>query len=160
MSKAEHKRLILQELSRYPAIRENKRKLVVAHAFGELDLRKTGQLLTSDEKAKFGLNQGRPVSTVMIDLVEPGFLSCFDIDEALSLITINARNKYRLWSHWNDLVNAPEVSKIEYRTTVDDLTCRWCKERDRKLLRKDFRLPRHIDRNCGCLWFRGSVIAA
>ena len=159
MSKTEHKRYIQMELDRYPAIRPDKRRWIIAHAFGEIDLRKTGQLLTTDEKKHLGLQPRRFVSSAMISLVEPAFLPVFDIDEALSLIIANARNKYRISRVWDEMVLDLCTSKVEFTTSNDAMTCHWCKAHDHKLFARDFNLPRHIEKNCNCIWFRGRVAA-
>ncbi len=41
----EYKNYVLREIVRYPAIKERKRQIVLAHALGKLDLRKSGRSL-------------------------------------------------------------------------------------------------------------------
>ncbi len=87
---------IRTELEKYTVIREDKKRLVVAHYFKQVDLRQMGRALTTEEKCRLGIPEKRRLTTAMVELVEPEFLPIFDIDEGLRLIVDNAKNKYRL----------------------------------------------------------------
>jgi len=156
--KSQHKRYILQEIARYPAIKEYKRRQIVAHAFGDINLRKTGQLLTCTDKALLRLSYDKPVTTEMIALVEPALVPFFDIDEALSLIVSNANRKHELHQTWDELIKGGETQRLEYLTPIDGLTCKWCRNYCQRPLKRRFNLPKNIAYNCNCPWFRGSVL--
>jgi hypothetical protein len=156
---AQYKRYLLREVSRYPAIKEWKRKHIVAHALGDFDLRKLGQPLTEKDKAVLRLSYKKPVTTEMIALVEPAFIPFFDIDEALSLIMSNARRKHQLHCDWDRLIKNSDTRSIELQTPADELTCKWCTAHSQKTLKKSFNLPKNIQYHCNCVWFRGAVIA-
>ena len=91
MSISTHRKFVQIEVNRYPAIKRDKQKLILAHYFGEIDLKKSGRVLTLEEKIFLRLDQGKHITTAMVDLVDPSFATIFDIDEALRLITHNAK---------------------------------------------------------------------
>lgn len=150
---------ILREIARYPVFKADKHRLIVAHVTGEMDLRKAGHLLTAEEKVKLRLNHRRPVSSAMIDLIDPGFVALFDVDEALSLIASNARNKYSLHRKWNEFVQDPAVNRLALEVPHDAMTCQWCRRLGGQPLKKRFNLPVGVDESCRCVWFRGDVVA-
>ena len=156
---AQYKRYLLREVSRYPAIKENKRKYVVAHALGDYDLRKLGSLLSDKDKIVLHLSYNKPVTSEMIALVEPAFIPYFDIDEALSLIVSSARNKHLLHCDWVQLVTNKSTLAIELQTPKDEMCCKWCVTHSHRAFKKRFNLPKQLQYNCNCLWFRGAVVA-
>jgi hypothetical protein len=157
---AQYKRYLVQEVSRYPAIKEWKRKHVLAHAFGDIDLRKLGKSLSERDKAQLRLTYRKPVTTEMIALVEPAFIPFFDVDEALTLIASNGRRKYQLHCEWINLLKRDDTRAVQLQTPIDGITCRWCKEYGNRALKKRFDLPKNIQYHCSCVWFRGAVIEA
>jgi hypothetical protein len=154
---AQYKQYLLREVSRYPAIKESKRKYVVAHALGDFDLRKLGHRLNDKDKTMLRLSYNKPVTTEMIALVDPGFIPFFDIDEALSLIIFNARHKHQLHCDWQRMVSQSDIQAIEFQTPSDGMTCKWCVAHKQKALKKSFNLPKNIQYHCNCVWFRGTV---
>lgn len=156
---AQYKQYLLREVSRYPAIKENKRKYVVAHALGDFDLWKLGSPLSQKDKAALHLSYNKPVTSEMIALVEPAFIPYFDIDEALSLIVSNARNKHLLHCKWVQLVTNKCTLAVELQIPRDEMCCKWCVTYSHRALKKSFNLPKQLQYNCNCLWFRGAVVA-
>lgn len=153
----EYKNYVLREIVRYPAIKERKREIVLAHALGKLDLRKSGRSLTGQDKAALRLEYDKPVTKEMLALVEPELIPFFDVDEALTLIKSNAQKKYELHRQWNDLVQKRLAGSILYQACKDDMTCKWCVTYSHRPLKKRFNLPRNIKHHCTCPWFRGEV---
>ncbi len=157
MSITTHRKFVQIEVNRYPAIKRDKQKLILAHYFGEIDLKKSGRVLTLDEKKFLRLDQGKHITTAMVDLVDPSFATIFDIDEALRLITHNAKLKYRTSRTWQILTEDPLVSRIKFVSPMDKLTCKLCTSLHDKHLKKRFNLPRELEDSCNCLWFRGEL---
>lgn len=157
MTNSTHNKFVQIEVSKYPAIKREKRKLVQSHYFGAINLRKIGRTLTAEEKSVLGLYQNQHITTAMIDLVEPGMESLFDIDEALRLITHNARQKYQIYKAWQELITQPNVIAIEFSHPNDKLTCKHCSLLNDKPLKKKFKLLQHLENYCSCIWFRGEL---
>ncbi len=152
-----HRKFVQIEINRYPAIKRDKQKLIIAHYFGESDLRRSGRVLTLEEKTFLRLDLRKHITTAMVDLVDPSFATIFDIDEALQLITHNAQAKYRISRTWQDLVEAPQIIKIKLSSPSNKLTCKWCASLNEKPLKKRFNLPRNLEISCNCLCFRGQL---
>jgi hypothetical protein len=158
MSASTHKDFVQFEINKYPAIRRDKRKLIIAHYFGEINLRKSGRALTLEEKQFLRMDPSKRITTAMVDLVDPGFATLFDIDEALRLIVHNAKDKYRLHQKWQQLADNTNVSKVRYQSPGDGLTCKWCHSMSDKTLKKKFNLTKHLKEYCNCIWFRGELL--
>lgn len=158
MSASTHKDFVQFEINKYPAIRRDKRKLIIAHYFGELNLRKSGRALSPEEKNFLGIEPSKHITTAMMDLVDPNFATLFDIEEALRLIVHNAKDKYNLHQEWQYLVGNPKVSKLRYQSPNDGLTCKWCHSMSDKTLKKKFNLTKHLKEYCNCIWFRGELL--
>lgn len=159
MSTSKHKRFVKIEVERYPAILRDKRKIVLRHYFGQIDLRKTGRVLTQEEKVLLNIDQSRHITTSMIDLMDPSFAGMFDIDEALRLISHNARNKYRLLNNWQQLSANANVTTIEFFSPRDRLTCKSCTSLTDSHLKKKFNFARYLEKTCNCIWFRAEIHA-
>lgn len=154
----QHKKYAMNEIARYPAIKEWKWNIALAHALGEIDLRKTGRLLSSQDKSRLRLEYDKPVTSEMLALVEPALIPFFDINEALTLITSNALKKYEVHRQWNEIAQNGQAGSIFYLTCLDDMTCKWCRAYSHRPLKTRFNLPENIKRHCTCPWFRGSVV--
>lgn len=157
MTTSAHKKFIQTEVEKYPAILREKKRLVLDHYFGEIDLRKSGRVLTQEEKIFLNIDQSRHITTAMIDLVDPSFTKLFDVDEALRLITHNTQNKYRLLRSWLQLSGSSNVSTIGFSSPKDGLTCKWCRSLSANPLKKKFNFPKHLEKTCNCTWFRGEL---
>lgn len=157
MTTSSHKKFVQVELEKYPAILRDKRRIVLDHYFGEIDLKKSGRVLTQEEKIFLNIDQSRHITTAMTDLVDPSFAKMFDIDEALRLITHNAKNKYRLLRTWQQLSGSSSVSSIRFSSPRDELACKWCKLLSDHPLKKKFNLPKYLEKTCNCTWFRGEI---
>ncbi|NOG32930.1 hypothetical protein HLB35_16230 [Halomonas sp. TBZ9] len=143
-------------------IKKGEHRKAIKHITGEIDLLKSGQPLTLNEKKDFNLNTRRKMTHDLINIIE---MEGTDLNEALKEIdrmSLVTRSKAQREIHFKGISEEGLFKKVELMAPNDHRACRWCKSRNKKIFTVKTssidEIEEVINENCTCEPWRIAMV--
>lgn len=137
----------------------DKREIILNHIKGKINLHKSDNLLTKEEKQKLGIDVRLKISKELIEVFDLTKLSDEDPKDLLSELFYKIDFKIKNIEEIERIKNA-DICKVELSSSQDERTCEWCLKMDNKVIdinKTD--IIKLIDENCKCKYNRSVILA-
>lgn len=140
---------LLREVEKSNLILKDQMDVVVQHLNNEINLNKTGNKLTADEKKELGINPRLQITHELLAVLNENGRAQADPKSVLSSIAMKASFAR---SHDENIQNYRSMGLKQYEVLgcKDDRECAWCKSMDRKKLSVNQSINALIEENCTC----------
>ncbi|MBJ6136396.1 hypothetical protein [Marinobacter litoralis] len=140
---------LLREVEKTDLIRKDQIEVVLQHLSNEINLNKTGNKLSADEKKELGINPRLQITHELLAVLNEKGRSQNDPKSVLSSIAMKA-NFAR--SHDENIQNYKSMGLKKYEVVAcrDQRDCSWCKSMDGKKLSVNQSINELIEQNCRC----------
>ena len=144
----------MKEIDSSPYIREECKEILLKHFQNKINIHNNGNILTSQEKKKIGLNTRESISSSFSDILTKDGLSLTKPKDTVNLMYLKATIDHSRDNGFHKAVNA-QIRKFTIVTT-DDKCCSWCKEQERKVF--DTTALEQFKDNCKCIPYSKTMI--
>lgn len=150
------KAIAIQELAKKDFFRQEYSSKILEHILGNIDLNKSNEYLSSEEKGKLEINKRVKISRELIEVFNLDKIIGKNPKELLSNLQNQVRNK-------SNMINSIRKSKeagfksIKLLNTGGERSCKWCITNDNKKIKIDDAI-KLIDKNCKCDFIRAVFI--
>ena len=140
---------LLREVEKNDLIRKDQIEVVLQHLNNEINLNKTGNKLTADEKKELGINPRLQITHELLAVLNEKGRAQSGPKSILSSIAMKA-NFAR--SHDENIQNYKSMGLKKYEVVAcrDQRDCSWCKSMDGKKLSVNQSINELIEQNCRC----------
>jgi hypothetical protein len=140
---------LLREVEKSDLIHKDQIDFVIQHLNNEIDLNKTGNKLTAEEKKELKINPRLQITHELLAVLNENGRAQYDPKSVLSSIVMKA-NFAR--SHDENIQNYRSMGLKQYEVVgcKDDRNCTWCKSMDGKKLSVSQSINELIEENCNC----------
>lgn len=139
----------VSELQNTDLVKPEKRQIVLQHLTHKINLNKSGNKLSSEEKKALGLNSRLSITHDLIDVLTAKGLNEADPKSVLSSIFYKATFSK---SHDDQLEKYLEIGVKEFKvlSVKDERECTWCKSVNNKSFPVTVDINKLINENCTC----------
>lgn len=129
-------------------------EMVIKHLKNEINLNKSGENLTVNEKNALGLNTRLSITSNLVSVLSPEGLQLPNPKDALKQVYYRAKFERIRLEKFLQLLSVG-ITEATYHSCKDERDCAWCKANDgvKFIISED--LNNKINQNCTCEWNRG-----
>lgn len=140
---------LVREVEKSDLIRKDRIEVALQHLNNEINLNKTGNKLTADEKKELGINPRLQITHELLAVLNEKGRTQSDPKSVLSSIAMKV-NFAR--SHDEKIQNYKSMGLKKYEVVAckDQRDCAWCKSMDGKKLSVNQSINDLIEQNCRC----------
>lgn len=138
-----------REVEKNDLIRKDKIEIVLQHLNNEINLNKTGNKLTADEKKELGINPRLQITHELLAVLNDKGRVHSDPKGVLSSIAMKA-NFARSHDENIQSYKCMGLKKYEVLACQDQRDCAWCKSMNGKKLSVNQSINELIEQNCRC----------
>ncbi|WP_234918823.1 hypothetical protein, partial [Vibrio anguillarum] len=134
--------------------KENAFETVIKHLRHEIDLNKSGEKLTAEEKRELGLNSRLSITSDLVAVLSESGLDLPSPKEALKQVYYRATFEANRIENFNKMLSAG-IEQATYTSCGDERDCGWCKANSGVKFKVSEALNAEINQGCSCDWNRG-----
>ncbi|EPM4074616.1 hypothetical protein [Vibrio parahaemolyticus] len=127
---------------------------VIKHLRHEIDLNKSGEKLTAEEKKSLGLNSRLSITSDLVAVLSESGLNLPNPKEALKQVYYRATFEANRIENFNKMLSAG-IEQATYTSCGDERDCGWCKVNNGVKFKISEALNTEINQGCTCDWNRG-----
>lgn len=146
------KKIAIEELDKRDFFRQEYKSKIIEHIFGNINLNKSDEYLSSEEKGKLNINKRLKISRELIEVFYLDKIVGENPKELLSNLYNHIHNK-------TNTINSIRKSKgagfkyVKLLNTSVKFSCKWCIANDNKKIKIDDAINL-MDQNCKCDYHR------
>lgn len=140
----------LEEINRSPFIKDSAKDIVLAHLNGEVNILKTENKFTLEEKKALGINTRLSVSRELYDILNFEGLKLRNPKVLLSEIYYRAFMRKNRFDKMQRLRKNAMTKEFRLVSSGDGNDCDWCKVQQKNTLSVLTNIEQLIDENCSC----------
>jgi hypothetical protein len=153
----------LTDLSKVDFFDNNKLDIIISHLLSKINLFKSEEYLSIEEKKVLGINTKLRISKELIDIfdktkIQNNIFKNENPKDLLLNILHNARSKATIQQNI-DKYKKLNIKYVELQSSGDDRTCKWCLKQDNKKISINTDVVHLINENCKCVYNRSCVLA-
>ena len=142
--------LFKEEIQKCPFIKPEAHETVLAHLKGTINLNKTPDKLSADEKRELGLNPRQAITQSLIDVLQPEGLKTEYPKAILKILYLRATSRKYIEDTLVRFRSLDLIKEFELSDCADERDCLWCKSMNGKKMPLDTDLSTLIENNCKC----------
>lgn len=153
------KQFLEEELKKVDYFLLEKKDILLKHIKDEVNLNKSDNLLTKEEKNRIGVNVRLKITKELLSIFDTSKLKEQNPKELLQDLYFRINSKIMKIEEIKRIKEA-DITKVKLSSSGDGATCKWCLSMDNKTIditKTD--LIELIENNCDCDYNRSSILA-